>query len=201
MPTGPYTLSVKRTGFKAYERTGIEVRVGLRESIDVALQLGTVQQTVEVKGSAPILDTTDETRGVGLSPQTMATLPLWNGSLETANAFVGYMPTVQSNGETSISGSIGRASEILIDGASLVNPESGGVAFYFPGFYAYSEMKLVTSGFTAENGRVGGGIQEYVTKSGSNAVHGAAFSTSSANSLTLFPGPPTRTPPPARVTA
>ncbi len=175
LPTGPYTLAVKQAGFKAYIQTGVEVRVDLRETIDIKLTLGTVQQTVEVRATAPVLETANATRGEGLSPQTMVTLPLWNGGLETANAFVSYMAGVTGNGETSIGGSIGRASEVLIDGASLTNPESGGVSFYFPGFYAYSEMKLISSGFQAEDGRVGGGIQTYVTKSGTNAVHGAAF--------------------------
>ena len=175
LPTGPYTLAVKQPGFKAYIQTGIEIRVDLRETIDIKLTLGTVQQTVEVKATAPVLETANATRGEGLSPQTMASLPLWNGGLETANSFVGYMAGVTGNGETSIGGSIGRASEILIDGASAVNSESGGVSFYFPGFYAFSEMKLISSGFLAEDGRVGGGIQTYVTKSGTNAVHGAAF--------------------------
>jgi hypothetical protein len=175
LPTGPYTFTVKQTGFKAYIQTGIEVRVDLRETIDIKLTLGTVQQTVEVKATAPVLETANATRGEGLSPQSMATLPLWNGSLELANGFLAYMAGVTSNGEQSIGGSIGRASEVLIDGASAVNAESGGVSFYFPGFYAFSEMKLISSGFLAEDGRVGGGIQTYVTKSGTNAVHGAAF--------------------------
>jgi hypothetical protein len=175
LPTGPYTLSVKQTGFKGFVQSGIEVRVGLRETIDIKLELGMVQQTVEVKAAAPVLETDNPTRGTGISPQTLTTLPLWNGGLELANAFVSYMPGVNNGPESSINGSIGRASEVLIDGATLVSPESGGVSFYFPGFYAFSEMKLVTSGFTAENGRVGGGIQEYVTRSGTNAVHGAAL--------------------------
>lgn len=175
LPTGPYTVTVKQTGFKTYEQTGIEVRVGLREVIDIKLVLGAVQQTVEVKATAQLLETANETRGTNVSPQTLANLPLFTTGLRLANSYLGYLPGVNSNGETSINGSTGRASEVLIDGVSLVNPESGGVVFYFPGFEAYSELKLITSGFEAEDGRVGGGIQEYVTKSGTNTVHGSAF--------------------------
>jgi hypothetical protein len=175
LPTGPYSLTVKQSGFKTFVRAGIEVRVGLTETINMQLELGTVQQEVEVKGVAPLLETANATRGTGLSPQTMDTLPLFNNGLRLANAFVGYMPAVNSNGETSIEGSTGRGSEVMIDGGSMVNPESGGVVFYFPGMEAYSEFKLVTSGFTAENGRVGGGIQEFTSKSGTNQFHGSAF--------------------------
>ncbi len=175
LPTGPYELTVEHAGFKKFVQTGIEVRVGLAETINVQLAVGAVQQTVQVNASAPVLNTTNAEESTGLSPQTMMTLPLWNGSLETADSFVGWMPGVNSNAERSINGSIGRASEILVDGASMVLPESGGTNFTFPGFYAFSEMRLVTSGFNAKYGRVGGGIQEYVTKSGTNQIHGGGF--------------------------
>jgi len=63
LPTGPYTVTVKQTGFKTYEQTGIEVRVGLREVIDIKLVLGAVQQTVEVKATAQLLETANERAG------------------------------------------------------------------------------------------------------------------------------------------
>jgi hypothetical protein len=85
------------------------------------------------------------------------------------------MPGVNTNGETSVNGSISRGEEIMIDGATMVSPESGGVVLVFPGFYAFGEFKLLTSGYTAEYGRAGGGIVQITTKSGGNQPHGAAF--------------------------
>ena len=82
---------------------------------------------------------------------------------------------MNGNGEVSINGSNGRAKEVEIDGASLTIPESGGVSFNFPGFEAYSEFKLVTSSFNAEYGRLGGGLEQFTTKSGTNRIHAAAF--------------------------
>ena len=175
LPTGPFTITVKQAGFKTYVQTGIEVRVQLREVIDIKLELGTLTQKVEVRASAPVLETANPTRGSGMSPQQMANLPLWNGSLELANTFVSYMPGVNANSETSVNGSIGRGEEIMIDGATMVSPESGGVVLIFPGFYGFGEFKMLTSGFTAEYGRAGGGIIQLTTKSGGNQLHGAAF--------------------------
>jgi hypothetical protein len=175
LPPGPYTITVSHTGFKTYVQTGIEVRLDLRETIDIKLELGTLQQTVEVKGTAPVLETVNAVKGSAVTPQQMASLPLWNGGLELANGFIGYMPTVNTSaaGTVSVNGANGRSEEYLIDGASFVSPESGGLSYYFPGFYPYSEMKILTSGYSAENGRVGGGIIEFSTKSGTNNVHGA----------------------------
>ncbi|HWB96180.1 MAG TPA: hypothetical protein VG672_05745, partial [Bryobacteraceae bacterium] len=92
-----------------------------------------------------------------------------------AESFVGYMPGVNSWGETSINGSIGRAKEVEIDGASLTIPESGGVVFNFPGYEAFGEFKLITATFNAEYGRLGGGLETFVTKSGNNSLHGSVF--------------------------
>jgi hypothetical protein len=175
LPTGPYTVSVEHPGFKKLVRTGIEIRIGQRQDLNLQVEVGDVQQKVEVKGEAPLLETTTAERGQVLSQQMLYNLPIYTGGLRNAESFVGYMPGVNSGAELSINGSNGRAKEIEIDGASLTLPESGGVNFYFPGFEAYSEMKLVTSTYGAEYGRLGGGLEAYTSKSGTNDVHGAAF--------------------------
>ena len=173
---GTYSITVKQTGFKSLIREGIEVRVALSETIDLKLELGTVQQQVEVKGVAPVLTVNTPTLSTSMSPQTLDSLPVWfGGSMRLANSFMGYMPSVQSNGQTTINGSEGRATEVMIDGGSIVSPESGGISFYFPGFEPYSETNVITSGLTAEYGRTGGGIELFTTKSGTNDIHGSMF--------------------------
>ena len=84
------------------------------------------------------------------------------------------MPGVTNNGEQSVSGSGGRAQEVLIDGGSAINVESSAV-FNFPSAEMFGEFKMLQSNYSAEYGRVGGGIEIYVSKSGTNALHGAAF--------------------------
>ncbi len=175
LPVGMYTISAEQAGFKKAVRTDIEVRLALRETIDLRLEVGEVQQTVEVRAEVPLLETTTPERGQNLSPQLLATLPIYAGGLRSAEAFLGYMPGVNSAGELSINGSGGRAREVMIDGASLTIPESGGTVFNFPGFEAFNEMKLVTSTYNAEYGRLGGGVELMVSKSGANDIHGAAF--------------------------
>ncbi len=175
LPPGPYTITVEHPGFKKLIRSGIEIRIGQRQDLDLTLEVGDVQQRVEVKGEAPLLEMTSAERGQNLSNQVLYSLPIYAGGLRTANAFVGYMPGVNSAGEVSINGSNGRASEIFIDGASATIPESGGVNWYFPGFEAFQEMKLITSSFNPEYGRLGGGLQMYTSKSGTNDIHGALF--------------------------
>ena len=175
LPPGPYEVTVEQPGFKKLVRTGLEINIGTRLDLNISLEVGDLQQKVEVKTEAPLLELSSAERGQVLTQQQLYSLPIYGGGLRSAEAFVGYMPGVNSNGETSINGSNGRAKEIFIDGASLTIPESGGVNFYFPGFEAYQEMKLITSTFNAEYGRLGGGLEMFTTKSGTNEVHASAF--------------------------
>ncbi len=173
---GPYTITVEQTGFKTYLREGIEVRLGMSETIDIKLELGTVQQQVEVKGAAPVLTTDSPTISTNITPQQLDTMPIWwGGSMRLADNFQGYLPSAKSNSQFSINGGVGRAIEYMIDGGSIISPESGGTAFYFPGMEPYAETNVITSGPTADIGRSGGGWELFTSKSGTNDVHGSMF--------------------------
>ncbi|HWQ54011.1 MAG TPA: TonB-dependent receptor, partial [Bryobacteraceae bacterium] len=178
LPVGPYTITVEQPGFKKLVRSNIDVRLGSRLTVDLRLEVGDIQQSVEVKAEAPLLEMTTSERGANMAPTFMNKLPIFTGGIRNAGNFVTYMPGVNAGGglgEVSIGGSGGRAKEITIDGGSLVSPESGGMAMNNVGFEAFSEFKLVTASYTAELGRFGGGVEMYNTKSGGNDIHGAAF--------------------------
>lgn len=175
MPTGAYTLAVEKMGFKKAQRAGVEIRVATRQELDIRLEVGDVQQTVEVTGELPLLETTSAQRGNNISPELLNNLPLFTGGIRNPQAFVRFMPGVNSGAELSIAGSGGRASEVQIDGASLIIPESGGAVFNFPSAEMFGEFKLLTGTYDAEYGRFGGGVQIFVTKSGTNDFHATGF--------------------------
>ena len=58
LPVGSYSITVEQPGFKKHVQTDIEVRVALRETINTQLELGDVQQSVQVKAEVPLLETT-----------------------------------------------------------------------------------------------------------------------------------------------
>jgi len=174
-PVGAYTVSAEHPGFKRTVRENVLVNVAVRETVDFKLEVGNVQQSVNVSAQVSMLETETPQQGETLSPKLLITLPIYAGGLRSAEAFLGYMAGVNSTSEISINGSGGRAREVMIDGASLTIPESGGTVFNFPGIEAFNEMRLITSTYNAEYGRLGGGIELMVTRSGTNAVHGAAF--------------------------
>ena len=175
LPVGIYEVTVEKTGFKKLNRKNIEIRVAQRQAMDLQLEIGNVQDSVDVTAQGPMLETETSEKGQTFSNKMMSTLPLFTGGIRSAASFVTFMPGVNSGREVSISGSGGRGKEVMIDGASLTIPESGGAVFNFPGTEMFQEFKLVTAAYSAEYGRFGGGVETYVSKSGGNDIHGAAF--------------------------
>ncbi|MBL8292294.1 MAG: TonB-dependent receptor [Bryobacterales bacterium] len=176
LPVGPYTVSVEKTGFKKLSRSGIEIRIAQRQELALTLELGDVMQTVEVTAEAPLLETTSAMRGQNVSVKFLNNLPFFSGGIRNPRSFVTYMPGVNNvAGEITIAGAGARGQEILIDGASATIPESGGTSFNFPAAEMFGEFKLLTGTFDAEYGRFGGGVEIYVTKSGTNDLHGTLF--------------------------
>jgi hypothetical protein len=174
LPPAIYTVAAEKAGFKKLNRPDIEVRIAQRIDMNLQMEIGDAQQTVTVTAEVPLLETSTVERGQNISTKFMDNLPLFSGGIRNPRAFVNYMPGVTNNGEQSVSGSIGRAQEVLIDGASAINVESSAV-FNFPSAEMFGEFKMLQSNYSAEYGRVGGGIEIYVSKSGTNWFHGAAF--------------------------
>jgi hypothetical protein len=173
LPPGIWTIAAEKPGFKKLVRSDIQIFIAERQALDLHLEIGDVKQSVEVTGAQTLLETETSERGQALTPKMYQTLPLWSGGLQNPSAFLGYMSNVNSPGsETSIAGSTGRAREQLIDGTSNVIPESGGTVFNPPSAEAFSEVRLLTGTYTAEYGRVGGGIEIFTTRSGTNDFHG-----------------------------
>lgn len=175
MPVSVYNLTVEKQGFKRVARENIEIRVAQRTDLNLSLEIGDVQQIVTVSAEAPLLETSTSERGQTFSPKFMQDLPLFTGAIRNPRTFVSYMPGVNAGAEMSISGSGGRAQEVQIDGASLIIPESGGTVFNMPSAEMFGEFKLLTGAYSSEYGRFGGGVEVYVTKSGTNWFHGTAY--------------------------
>src|SRR5512143_2712967 len=75
---GTYEISTEVAGFKRYVSSGIEIHVSDRLVLDIALQLGQVQETVTVTGETPLLRTTDAQTGDIITSNFVSTLPQLN---------------------------------------------------------------------------------------------------------------------------
>src|SRR5712692_5008701 len=68
LPVGMYEVIAEQPGFKKLIRSGVEIRVATRQELDLRLDVGDVQQTVEVKGDVQLVETNSAMRGSSLSP-------------------------------------------------------------------------------------------------------------------------------------
>lgn len=190
MPLGVYDLTVSSPGFQKATYSGIRVTVNSTIGQDVQLQAGSATQTVTVQANALALQTESSDLSGTVSEQQITELPLalgGVGALRSPQAFVFLLPGATGPGSGGGSGASGvqlmkigggqsLGSNVLLDGATMSrNTNGSNFDETAPSVEAIREFKVTTSIPEAEYGRTTGGIQSFVTKSGSNQYHGSVF--------------------------
>jgi outer membrane receptor protein involved in Fe transport len=179
---GEYTIEIKADGFRSERRTGIEIQIGQQAKINFVLQVGSVQQTLEVQSASPLLQTEDATLAGVVTSNRITNLPL-NG--RKFNDLAILTPGVQvsnpDNHSSSTAGSTiasngGRPTwgQVNVDGITMVNNRSNYVNVY-PSIDAIQEFKVQTSNYSAEYGGNAGTNVNIQIKSGTNQFHGDLF--------------------------
>lgn len=191
LPVGLYRVTVRETGFRSFEQSGIEVSTDQSSTVPVVLQLGSSTQSVTVEANAEMVQTqsgaiksvVNQQRVVGLplNGRNAAALVLLSPGTEdlTAGNANGSGDTIQSTtfpGGQSISANGARADMVnyTMDGGSNEDPYTH-VNNPFPNPDAIEEFSIQTNSYSAEFGRGAGAIVNLVTKSGTNQFHGSAF--------------------------
>ncbi len=187
LPPGEYSLKASMAAFGTQIRNNITLQVNQEARIDIALQVGNVAEVVEVQGGAPVLETESTAIGTVIENQRIVELPL-NGRnylqlaslIPGANASGAFSAvTNQRQGGTrsqfniSISGNRIFYNHYMLDGIENSDPNFNSYIF-LPSLDALQEFKVETGIPSAEFGRNMNQIN-VTTKSGTNAIHGAAF--------------------------
>jgi len=178
VPIGTYEVRVERQGFDTYVRKGIQLDINQNAHLDVALQVGTSTQVVEVTGQLSQVDTVGATLGKVETTERILDLPLVERDtmqlgLLQAGVFVPEAEDGSGN-PFSVSGQRSESMTFLIDGADN-NDFLGNNMIVNPNPDAVSEFKILTNDYEAEYGRTSGGIVNQVIKSGTNSIHGSLF--------------------------
>ncbi|MCC6587031.1 MAG: TonB-dependent receptor [Bryobacterales bacterium] len=177
LPVGNYEVTAEAPGFRKFVARDLTLNVAQTFGLDIRLELGQVEQTIEVTAGTTALQTATSDLGTTISRDQVMDLPLAvSGNMRNPEAFLFLAPGVTGDvGNTQINGSQSRAKEVLLDGAGATGPESGGTLFTYPSVEVIGEFKLLAANFNAEYGRTGGGFEVFTTRSGSNEIHGALF--------------------------
>ena len=186
---GGYTVQVQADGFKTLDRQGITLAVDQHPVVDAALQVGTTQQQVLVEANASQLETTSPQISGVVSGQVLRDLPLngrdlqqlillQTGASQSSNAGGNAWGQGTIN-KVAVQGTRPMMNNLTIDGADINDPSfnvpPGTLAGVQLGVDAMQEFRVVLNPYGAEYGRNSGANVQYVTRSGTNALHGSAY--------------------------
>src|SRR6266404_9000359 len=187
LPPGIYTVKVEKSGFKTAIRNQVELQVQLAARVDFDLQVGQVNESVEVSADAALLVTDNGTVGTVIENRRIVELPL-NGrsylqlvslapNVSTGFAGQGQATARQGGiraGQTiAVAGQRTNFNHYTLDGVENTDPNFN-TFVVLPSIDALQEFKVQTGVYPAEFGREITQIN-VLTKSGTNQYHGALF--------------------------
>jgi len=184
LPPGTYELSVEKDGFRKFEQKNLQLLVNNPATADVALEVGSISQTVEVSVQQATINTTDASIGNAFNETQVKGLPLEGRnvpdllSLQPGVAFPNNrddIPTWDTR-KGAVNGARSDQSNVTVDGVS-VNDE-GGAAFssVLPvTLDSVQEFRVTTTNYNADQGGSSGAQVAMVTKGGTNDFHGSAY--------------------------
>ena len=184
LPTGPYRLEAALQGFRTYAQTGIVLQVGGTPTLNVALGLGDLAETVTVEAAAPLVDVRSSGISDVIENERIVELPLQGRQVTDLIVLAGAAVATDlgnsaaratpGSAQISVAGGLSFGVGYFLDGA-LHNDSYNNLNLPLPFPDALQEFRVATSGLTAQNGVHSGASVNAVTKSGTNRVSGNAF--------------------------
>jgi hypothetical protein len=187
---GRYRIVAQLTGFRRMERSGLILPVGTTLTINLALAVGGVEETITVTGQSPLVDTTSARVGGNISTAELSELPAMNRNYFNSVALlpgVQFTPSTQMGNDTIIAaGQTSQNNNVSVDGGYNADDALGtsaGAQTRVP-IEAIQEFQVLTGMYDAEYGRAGGAILNAVSKAGTNQFRGVVFTSLASNAMT-----------------
>ena len=194
---GNYKITVRRPGFRTIARTGVLMGATEHARIDFLLEIGSTHEEVTIQGDAEPITTNDATSLTIVKRDPIENLPLNNRGVQALTEFApGLVLTPATRGEAgqfTANGQRPNTNYFTVDGVSVNNAISGtGLPGEFsagalPGMTAIGslhglvsaleveEVRVQTSTFAPEFGRLPGAQISIITRAGTNDFHGEFF--------------------------
>src|SRR5215211_1477827 len=178
LPAGNYSIAISHAGFAPRTFDNVELTVNRTLTLDIPLEVGAVQEQVDVVEYAQLLNPTTASTGATVTPQQIREMPT-NGRnyLDLMQLVPGVVVNRQANtgsdNSTPVLGERAGNNNFLIDGQPNKDNVTGGAASQF-NQETIAEFQVLTAGFRAEFGQASGAIVNVITRSGTNDYHGLA---------------------------
>ena len=185
---GTYQVVVEKSGFKKVLQDNVQVEINATRTLQMSMDVGTVQETVTVTAEAATLNAADPNLGLTVDRKRVDELPSVHGdpyilmNLTPGVAYTGsgrldrpFEPTHIAN--FAMGGARGIRSDLLIDGAPSTATANANevIASYVPPTDATQEFRVQTATYDSQFGNTEGGVTSIVTKGGTNGYHGTAY--------------------------
>jgi len=181
---GSYNVTISATGFKKETRPGVDVAVNTTTRVDIALQPGSVTETVTVTGAPAIMETDRADVSANIEAQTLNSMPVMvNQNFQSVLSLVpGVGPPVfdhsqffnaSSSIQTEVNGQPRVGNSYQIEGIDD-DERTGLLQILIPPEQAIDTVDVATSNYEPELGRAVGTVTNVILKSGTNSFHGLA---------------------------
>ena len=179
-----YDITAELQGFRTVQRKGLLLQANENLTVNFAIEVGALSETVTVSGESPTVDVTSSVLSEVVDQKRIVELPL-NGrdaaKLSTLVAGMVLTAVDQESGKTipgalrlSTNGTEARQVSFRLDGTSHTDPYfQQNQPFPFPD--ALQEFSIQTSNYSAAQGNSAGAVVNAITRSGTNDFHGGGF--------------------------
>jgi trimeric autotransporter adhesin len=190
LPNGPYEVTITAPGFESFRQTGVILDIGQQYRVDATLRVGQSSQSITVAANTQVLQTDSSQLSETIDQRTIENVPninrnpLLNVTLVAGVVTTGTFmdPNNVNTGDNArqnfsslvVNGSAPLTSNIQLDGAMDTSPYANEI-LVMPNIEALAEANVVTNAYSAEYGRVAGGVINFTTKSGGNDFHGVLY--------------------------
>src|SRR5712691_4988843 len=179
-----YKVKIEASGFKANDIASVLVQVDTAARVDAQLQVGAVNQTVEVTGEVPQLKTDRADVSLDFNSDYVEKLPLVNRNFQSlllsapGTQQIGWNHAAtenpQGSQQTFVQGQHFSGTGYERDGTDNQDPILG-IIIINPNLDSVGEAKITLMNYDAEFGKSIAGLMVASTKSGTNEIHGSAF--------------------------
>jgi hypothetical protein len=179
---GTYRLEIEQSTFAKQTVVNIPLQVAEIRTIDLILNLGTLDQSVTVESSAQMLQVAESSLSQVIDQTRVQELPL-NGRnmLQLTSLAAGAMVSAKGSGTErqayygpgfSVGGQRDNANTVLVNGIEISGMELNNYPLAIPSLDAVQEFRVQTSNYSAEFGGNSGAAINVATKRGTNEIHG-----------------------------
>jgi hypothetical protein len=179
VPPGTYTLTYELAGFGNVRREGIVVNLGFTATVNVQLQVASLQESVTVSGASPVVDVSSTTSTFNITQDMLQTLPnardIWSVMGQSPGVRVSRMDVGGSRAGTQTGfEAFGFSGQVRIQIDGVNTTEGTGSAGFYYDYGSFDEIQLGSDGNDAQAATPGVQLNA-VIKAGGNQLRGTLY--------------------------